>query len=109
MDGHIPFVTLAFAIRIVEALGNAAFLTASFAIIAKEFPNNVATMFVGYFLILQVDEPSVQMYNNFSWYLLNSSVNNKILREIIIQEMSYIFLPCSKENMSSTLAQQWDN
>lgn len=40
------FITLAFAIRIVEALGNAAFLTASFAIIAKEFPNNVATTFV---------------------------------------------------------------
>ncbi|XP_041974149.1 MFS-type transporter SLC18B1-like isoform X2 [Aricia agestis] len=45
VDGHIPFVTLAFTIRIIEALGNAAFLTASFAIIAKEFPNNVATMF----------------------------------------------------------------
>ena len=26
-------------------MGNAAFLTASFAIIAKEFPNNVATTF----------------------------------------------------------------
>ncbi|XP_038209175.1 MFS-type transporter SLC18B1-like [Zerene cesonia] len=45
VDGHIPFVTLAFTIRIIEALGNAAFLTASFAIIAKEFPDNVATMF----------------------------------------------------------------
>ncbi|CAG9576127.1 unnamed protein product [Danaus chrysippus] len=45
VEGHILFVTLAFIIRIVEALGNAAFLTASFAIIAKEFPNNVATMF----------------------------------------------------------------
>lgn len=42
---HIPFITCAFIIRIVEALGNAAFLTASFAIIAKEFPNNVATTF----------------------------------------------------------------
>lgn len=31
--------------RIVEALGNAAFLTASFAIIAKEFPNNVSITF----------------------------------------------------------------
>lgn len=40
------FITLAFAIRIIEALGNAAFLTASFAIIAKEFPNNVGTTFV---------------------------------------------------------------
>ncbi|XP_026485114.2 MFS-type transporter SLC18B1-like isoform X1 [Vanessa tameamea] len=45
VEGHIPFVTLAFTIRIIEAMGNAAFLTASFAIIAKEFPNNVATMF----------------------------------------------------------------
>ncbi|XP_049887797.1 MFS-type transporter SLC18B1-like isoform X2 [Pectinophora gossypiella] len=45
VEGHIPFITLSFVIRIVEALGNAAFLTASFAIIAKEFPNNVATMF----------------------------------------------------------------
>lgn len=30
----------------MEAMGNAAFLTASFAIIAKEFPDNVATTFV---------------------------------------------------------------
>ncbi|KAG4080250.1 hypothetical protein HA402_010742 [Bradysia odoriphaga] len=42
---HTSFVALAFTIRIVEALGNAAFLTASFAIIAKEFPNNVGTTF----------------------------------------------------------------
>lgn len=46
VEGHIPFIALSFTIRIVEAMGNAAFLTASFAIIAKEFPNNVATMFV---------------------------------------------------------------
>ncbi|XP_049949400.1 MFS-type transporter SLC18B1-like [Schistocerca serialis cubense] len=45
VNGHYPFIVLSFLIRIVEALGNAAFLTASFAIIAKEFPNNVATTF----------------------------------------------------------------
>lgn len=45
IPNHIPFITCAFIIRIVEALGNAAFLTASFAIIAKEFPDNVATTF----------------------------------------------------------------
>ncbi|XP_072935433.1 MFS-type transporter SLC18B1-like [Epargyreus clarus] len=45
VEDHIPFITLSFVIRIIEAMGNAAFLTASFAIIAKEFPNNVATMF----------------------------------------------------------------
>lgn len=46
VPGHYPFISLAFIIRIVEALGNAAFLTASFSIIAKEFPNNIATTFV---------------------------------------------------------------
>ncbi|KAJ3654879.1 hypothetical protein Zmor_014032 [Zophobas morio] len=45
IDGHYPFIILSFIIRIVEAMGNAAFLTASFAIIAKEFPDNVATTF----------------------------------------------------------------
>ncbi|KAL3282205.1 hypothetical protein HHI36_005399 [Cryptolaemus montrouzieri] len=45
VEGHTPFIVLSFTIRIVEALGNAAFLTASFAIIAKEFPNNVAVTF----------------------------------------------------------------
>lgn len=44
-QGHTLFITLAFAIRIIEALGNAAFLTASFAIIAKEFPKNVSVTF----------------------------------------------------------------
>ena len=46
VQGHVPFIVLSFLIRIVEAMGNAAFLTASFAIIAKEFPDNVATTFV---------------------------------------------------------------
>ncbi|KAJ9599074.1 hypothetical protein L9F63_010441, partial [Diploptera punctata] len=45
VEGHAPFIVLSFLIRIVEAMGNAAFLTASFAIIAKEFPENVATTF----------------------------------------------------------------
>lgn len=45
IDGHYSFISLSFVIRIIEAMGNAAFLTASFAIIAKEFPNNVATTF----------------------------------------------------------------
>lgn len=45
VEGHYPFIILSFTIRIIEAVGNAAFLTASFAIIAKEFPENVATTF----------------------------------------------------------------
>lgn len=45
VPGHDAFITLAFVIRIVEALGNAAFLTASFTIIATEFPNSIGTSF----------------------------------------------------------------
>ena len=46
VDDTNLFIGLSFAIRIVEAMGNAGFLTASFSIIAKEFPDNVATTFV---------------------------------------------------------------
>ncbi|KAL7304143.1 hypothetical protein TKK_0003595 [Trichogramma kaykai] len=45
IDGREPFILLSLIIRIIEALGNAAFVTSSFAIIAKEFPDNVATAF----------------------------------------------------------------
>lgn len=45
IPGHVLFISAAFIVRIVEALGNAAFLTASFSIIATEFPNNVGTTF----------------------------------------------------------------
>jgi MFS family permease len=44
-DDHTTFITLSFVVRIVEALGDAAFITASFAIIAAEFPDSVATTF----------------------------------------------------------------
>jgi len=37
---------MCFLVRFVEALGAAAFLTTSFAIIANTFPDRVATMFV---------------------------------------------------------------
>lgn len=39
------FIYLSFLVRIVEALGNAGFLTASFSIIASEFPDNVGATF----------------------------------------------------------------
>ena len=45
VNGRIAFVTLSFLIRIIEAVGNSGFLNASFSIIAKEFPDKVATMF----------------------------------------------------------------
>lgn len=45
VPSHGAFLTFAFLIRIVEAVGNAGYLTAGFSIIAKEFPDNVATAF----------------------------------------------------------------
>ena len=39
------FIGLSILVRIIEAIGNSGFLTASFSIIAKEFPDSVATMF----------------------------------------------------------------
>ncbi|KAJ8953219.1 hypothetical protein NQ314_007384 [Rhamnusium bicolor] len=66
VEGRYPFIILSFIIRIVEALGNAAFLTASFAIIAKEFPNNVATTFVSFtilYTLMFIQNNSVATYN----------------------------------------------
>lgn len=39
------FIGFSFAVRIVEAMGNAAFVTSAFSIIAKEFPKNVGSSF----------------------------------------------------------------
>ncbi|KAK7502865.1 hypothetical protein BaRGS_00005814, partial [Batillaria attramentaria] len=39
------FIVMCFLVRTVEALGASAFITASFAIIANEFPDHVATVF----------------------------------------------------------------
>lgn len=43
-------------------MGNAAFLTASFAIIAKEFPDNVATMFVSFFYMDSYELSLIPVY-----------------------------------------------
>jgi MFS family permease len=45
IPGHYSFIGAAFACRIIEAAGTYAFFTASFAFIAVEFPNNIATVF----------------------------------------------------------------
>lgn len=45
IDNGKVFLGLSFALRIIEACGNAGFLTGSFSMIAKEFPSNIATMF----------------------------------------------------------------
>ena len=39
------FIGLSFGVRIIEACGNAAFLTASFSLVAQYFQDSVATVF----------------------------------------------------------------
>ena len=46
-QGRTAFIAFSFLIRSLEAVGNSGFLTSSFSIIAKEFPENVGTMFAG--------------------------------------------------------------
>lgn len=41
-----PFITLCFFVRSIDAVGFAAAMTSSFAVTAKIFPNNVATVLV---------------------------------------------------------------
>lgn len=47
---HVPagpsFISLAFIVRIFEGIGAAAFLNASYTIMAVEFPDKVPTTFV---------------------------------------------------------------
>ena len=44
-DGAV-YIVMCFLVRTVEAVGAAALSTASFAILANTFPDNVATVFV---------------------------------------------------------------
>lgn len=45
VNGREAFVVLSFIIRIVQALGEAGYITASFSLTAKEFPDSIATTF----------------------------------------------------------------
>lgn len=46
MPDGLPFIISAFVVRIFEGVGAASFLTSSYTIIAGEFPERVAVMFV---------------------------------------------------------------
>ncbi|CAL8142745.1 unnamed protein product [Orchesella dallaii] len=45
VDGRFGFIALSALVRTIEAIGDAAFVVASFSIIAAEFPDSVATTF----------------------------------------------------------------
>jgi len=46
IEGREAFIGMCLLVRGVEAIGDAAFVTASFTVIALEFPDSVATTFV---------------------------------------------------------------
>lgn len=46
IKGREEFVALSFIIRIIQGLGEAGYITAAFSLIAKEFPDCIATTFV---------------------------------------------------------------
>ena len=44
------YIGLCFSVRFLEGIAAAAFITASFAIMANTFPDNVSAMFVSIFI-----------------------------------------------------------
>ena len=51
MDGEVEFAVLCFVVRSFEALGAAAFSTASCTILIDQFPDDIGTVFVSFCLI----------------------------------------------------------
>ncbi|KAI0221205.1 hypothetical protein LSAT2_027398 [Lamellibrachia satsuma] len=62
------FIVMSIVIRSVEACGSAAFTTASLAILANEFPNNVATVYTSHTIALN---PLYKM----DWYGYTIEIN----------------------------------
>ena len=78
---------MSFVVRSIEAIGNACFLTASFSIIAQEFPDRVSTMFACLetcFGIGLIAGPSVgEKFNSFQSQMFKPCLFNcKILNSI---------------------------
>jgi len=89
------FIITSIIVRSVEAVGNSGFLTATFSIIAKEFPDRVATMFASletFFGIGLIVGPSVggALYQ-MGGYTLPFVVLGSILIKVAI--ITYFVLP----------------
>ena len=71
----MTFIVLSFVIRFIQANGNAGFVTASFAIIANEFPDSVARAIVSHF---------TQAYTLLNWTSLNTEYLKTIERVAVV-------------------------
>ncbi|ODM87702.1 MFS-type transporter SLC18B1 [Orchesella cincta] len=73
IQDRVWFIGLSFLIRILEASGNAGFSTASFTIIACEFPDSVATTFASletFFGLGLIVGPTMGGWTLSSWWVL---------------------------------------
>jgi len=68
LEGRASFIISCFVVRTIEAVGDAAFVVASFTIIALEFPDSVATTFVRVHSVREKDDmKNVSMFYRAQW------------------------------------------
>ena len=100
------FITASIIVRSIEAVGNSGFLTASFSIIAQEFPDRVATMFASletFFGIGLIVGPSVGgALFQVGGYTLPFVVMGSIL--ICVACSTYFVLPSEYDQCSSVVS-----
>ncbi len=66
--------------RIVEAIGDAGFITASFTIIASEFPTSVATTFVRLCIVSDCNRFANQDLTHYNFMIYFAGCNGNIFR-----------------------------
>ncbi|CAL8142736.1 unnamed protein product [Orchesella dallaii] len=106
IEGRVPFILSCLIVRVVEAMGDAAFETASFTIIAVAFPQSVATSFamleISYGLGLIIGPTLGGALYQLGGYSLPFLVMGSLLFASALA--TYLFLPDPglKENVKST-------
>ena len=107
------FISLSYMVRIVEALGNAAFLTASFALVAAEFPRSVATTFVSIFIITVYwreglagekmwEESDKTLFKGKKWIDICFQLSIRRLKINLVSCISFVRLPCVRVRVSGS-------
>jgi len=84
IDDLPTFTAYCFVVRIFEALGAAAFSTASYTIIMQVFPDNIGTAFVSTFYVLILPvlpipplPPLLQHFDRFQLQIISSYSDGK--------------------------------
>ncbi|XP_055341753.1 MFS-type transporter SLC18B1-like [Paramacrobiotus metropolitanus] len=103
------YVASAFAIRIVEAVGGAAYLTAAFAIIAREFPEQVSTVFGLGEMMSGLGYLSGPLVGSLLYQLAGFKMPFLVLGalEILCGFLAWYLLPSQTDILSSEYAGTW--